>query len=1484
MNKKTIFRHFLMLLALLLCSARASAQEAYACYTSGNTTLTFYYDNQRSSRPGTTYYLNTGTASPGWTMDGTSANVTKVVFHSSFAGARPTITDFWFSDMENLQSITGISYLNTSNVTSMAAMFQNCKTLTSLDVSGFNTSNVTNMVGMFSLCQALTSLDLSSFDTHNVINMSLMFQNNFALKTIYVGNGWSTESVENSDEMFWNCINLVGCQGTVYDKDHIDKEYAHIDDYYNNPGYLSNPGAPAPPEAYACYTSSNTTLTFYFDNQRASRAGTICSLPRGDNTPYWPKSSVTKVVFDSSFAGARPTTTRLWFHGMENLQSIMGISNLNTSKVTDMRGMFGCQALTTLDVSGFDTQNVTTMEGMFGGCKSLTSLDVSGFDTHNVTDMSYMFTTCNELTSLDLSGFDTHNVTDINSMFLYCEKLTSLDLSGFNTANVTSMHYMFAFCEKLTSLDLSSFNTSKVTDMSDMFRTCYSLTSCNLSNFNTSSVTDMRRMFEQCENLTSLDVSNFNTHNVTDMSEMFDDCYSLTSIDLSNFNTSKVTDMRRMFDGCKSLTSLDLSSFNTSKVTDMREMFMRCSSLTSCDLSSFNTSNVTDMRGMFELCNNLTTIYVGDGWSTAAVTESDYMFYYCKSLVGGQGTRYNDSNPNDKTYAHVDGGTSNPGYFTDNPHVTLAYACYTPSNTTLTFYYDNLRVFRQGTIYLLNTGTAAPGWTTDGTNANVTRVLFHSSFAQVLPTTTCQWFYDMQNLTEISDIANLNTSEVTNMKLMFGGCSSLTSLDLRSFNTTNVTDMSQMFQSCSGLAHLDLSSFNTAKVTKMNDMFINCTSLPVLDLECFNTSKVTDMRFMFYNCSNLATIMAGSGWTTAAVTTSNAMFYSCQKLQGGQGTTYNSSNPQDKTYAHIDGGMSNPGYLTDKGTPYVTISGDGSTLTFYCDGKRQLHTEQIYTLNNLSNDEPDWWYYNRSTITTAVFDPSFAAARPTSTTAWFGGMEQLTAITGIQYLNTSEVVHMIDMFSGLPQLTSIDVSHFDTRKVKKMSRMFSGSKFKVLDLTSFNTANVTDMEEMFRNSTKLTTVAVGDGWSTQNVQKDDNMFLGCTSIIGGRGTTYDEGCVQSDYAHVDGGEDAPGYFVDADYLYGPYAILLFHGTRLVFYSDGLRVNKRTSYTTYSLNWPADEEPYWYQDGDYSGITQVDFHSTFATARPTSTRQWFLEMENLTTITGIEYLNTSEVTDMADMFAGCCSLTSLDVSRFDTRNVTNMSYMFSGCSELTSLDVSGFDTRNVTDMGGMFANCSGLTSLDLSDFDTRKVTNMRNMFSNCEALTNLDLSSFYTARVTNMQEMFSYCNNLDNLDLTSFNTSNVTNMYAMFQYCRGLATIYVGNGWSTANVTSSKNMFRNCTNLVGGRGTAYDANHVDKEYARIDGGTSNPGYFSALLGDVNLDGVVNAADIAALANIIIGNPPAVYSRDAADLNGDNNVSIQDLTRLIRMLLP
>ena len=569
-----------------------------------------------------------------------------------------------------------------------------------------------------------------------------------------------------------------------------------------------------------------------------------------------------------------------------------------------------------------------------------------------------------------------------------------------------------------------------------------------------------------------------------------------------------------------------------------------------------------------------------------------------------------------------------------------AYACYTPSYTTLTFYYDNQRNIRSGTTYDLNTGGIQPGWVTDGTNASVTKVVFNSSFAGARPTSTFSWFYEMQNLQSITGLNYLNTSEVTKMNWMFGYCSSLTSLDL--------------------------STFNTSKVTDMGSMFFGSENLKMLDLSGFNTTKVTNMASMFWSCAELLTVLVDSNWSTTAVTNSVNMFYNCTSLLGGKGTTFNYSNPRDKTYAHIDGGTSNPGYFTAAGTEaYTCYTSSNTTLTFYYDNQRSSRTGTTYDMNpdgNVSNPSPVWSTDGTSSyVTKVVFTPSFANARPRSTSSWFYFMRNLQDITGIEYLNTSEVTTMSSMFSWCDNLTSLDLSHF-------------------------NTSKVISMYGMFQSSSNLQTIYVGDGWRAATVVYSAKMFDGCTSLVGEQGTTYDASHTDKAYAHIDGGPSNPGYLSEWK---EPYACYTPSNTTLTFYCDNLRSSR--SGTTYDLN-TENEVPGWEISGDNASVTKVVFDPSFAYARPTTTYDWFYNMKNLLSITGMSYLNTSEVTAMTDMFDYCTKLTDLDLSHFNTAKVTDMDGMFSYCTSLTSLDLTSFNTSRLTEMRFMFYNCNQLRTI------------------------------------------------------------------------------------------------------------------------------------------------------------------------------------------------
>ena len=205
-------------------------------------------------------------------------------------------------------------------------------------------------------------------------------------------------------------------------------------------------------------------------------------------------------------------------------------------------------------------------------------------------------------------------------------------------------------------------------------------------------------------------------------------------------------------------------------------------------------------------------------------------------------------------------------------------------------------------------------------------------------------------------------------------------------------------------------------------------------------------------------------------------------------------------------------------------------------------------------------------------------------------------------------------------------------------------------------------------------------------------------------------------------------------------------------------------------------------------------------------------------------NTGKVQYMSSMFYGCSSLSSLDVSGWNTGKVQHMSSMFEGCSSLASLDVSRWDTGKVQYIQSMFYGCSALASLDLSDWHTGNVKNMSSMFEGCSSLSSLDVSGWDTGAVVNMSSMFYGCSSLSSLDASRWDTRNVQYMGFMFSGCSALEAICVGNSWSTAAVTSSGNMFYGCGHLVGGAGTTYDSEHVDKEYARLDG-EGGPGYLT-----------------------------------------------------------
>ena len=358
-------------------------------------------------------------------------------------------------------------------------------------------------------------------------------------------------------------------------------------------------------------------------------------------------------------------------------------------------------------------------------------------------------------------------------------------------------------------------------------------------------------------------------------------------------------------------------------------MFKDCKSLKKLDLLSFNMSKVTDTRNMFKGCTELVTILSNSDWSSLSITQSTDMFTGCTKLVGGNGTVY-DATKTDITYARPDGVNSKKGYLTEQIEV---YVELVEATHTLTYYYDKNRASHSGVISVYNPDDHNPGkiyyWIRDADQA--TKAIIDESMKKADMTTMEYLFRDLEYITEIKGLQNLNTANVTNMYGMFSMCYSLTKLDLSSFNTANVTNMGYMFDGCSALTELDLSSFNTANVTNMVAMFEGCSALTELDLRSFNTAKVEVMNEMFKNCGAVTTICCNDDWSDSwSLNKSNEMFAGCEALVGGNGTVYDAAKT-DIEYARPDEGKSKPGYFSLKTCTVTFVDWDGD----------ELHKEQV---------------------------------------------------------------------------------------------------------------------------------------------------------------------------------------------------------------------------------------------------------------------------------------------------------------------------------------------------------------------------------------------------------------------------------------------------------------------------------------------------------------------------------------------------------------
>ncbi|EOB3456438.1 BspA family leucine-rich repeat surface protein, partial [Enterococcus hirae] len=572
----------------------------------------------------------------------------------------------------------------------------------------------------------------------------------------------------------------------------------------------------------------------------------------------------------------------------------------------------------------------------------------------------------------------------------------------------------------------------------------------------------------------------------------------------------------------------------------------------------------------------------------------------------------------------------------------------------------------------------------------------------------------LQNVTEIEGLSQLDTSNVTTMSYMFRALSSITSLDVSGFDTSNVTNMNDMFWGMSSITSLDVSGFDTSNVTTMIYMFNGLSSVTSLDLSNFDTSKVTD-RWNMFGDTPLKKLILGDTFKFVKSANGPAGLTSAWMREDGTGTFYSAADFMNSygtgdltagTYVSATGWWGTSPYNFDENTGTLTIG--AGELSGYEESPWNSGTvdyeaiKKIVLAGKVVAPEDSRYLFSTSTpgkdltnVTEIEGLSQLDTSNVTTMSYMFYGMSSVTSLD-VSSFDTSKATDMGYMFRNMSSVTSLDVSGFDTSKVKDMGYMFRGmNSVTSLDVSNFDTSKVTSMSYMFAD-TPLKKLILGDTFKFVN---GTGALTSAWKREDGKGKAYTTDDFIKNYGT---GDLTAGTYVSVEtgtWGTSPYTfdentgvLTIEAGELSGFVESPWYKNKKVDATAIkkivlSGKVVAPENSFLL----FSGNTSAD--------KPT----------NVTEIEGLSQLDTSNVTDMSKMFKGMSSITSLDVSGFDTSKVTNMQHMFSGMSSVTSLDVSGFDTSKVKDMANMFRGMSSVTSLDVSGFDTSKVTDMSDMF-------------------------------------------------------------------------------------------------------------------------------------------------------------------------------
>ncbi len=1313
-----------------------------------------------------------------------------------------------------------------------------------------------------SLADITTSLDLSSFDTTRCQDFSGAFDSTGRVTAIYASDAFriDSQSLPKVKRTYWAALyqvkNIRGGNGTA------GPDYNPVIDYFlpEREGSTQTGLFTYPYETHAVLVPIDGTDTYRLELRQAKalplengsyvRKYETVVAPgeidlgylEGKETPPWQTMTAydkTKIaIFDFGYTNAdgvrveaivRPKNLSGWFQGMSGLTTILNMKNLNTSAVEDFSHMFeGCSALTAIDTKYMNVLNALDMNSMFKGCSALTELELLNYYTRKVEP--------NKGAEEIRHAWDTALVTDMSHMFEGCVNLTTLVTKGIDrdgnniaisTANVTNMEAMFKGCAKLDAPDLSMFNTLKVTNMNEMFRGMTGAKILDLNSFSTGGVTNMTNMFSDNPNLKVILTSGgFVTLGLADPSAvpmftgdtalMGDNtnataamagwngyftkggqaAYALlytdgslifqvgdqedsrktlvkkwTGFESAPINLSDswvqpeyITQVKTVtfvdeiipgstahwFDGGVNIIAIDYGKLNTGACTDMSYMFRNCSALTALNVAGLETGHVTDMSHMFDGMSSLRSLDVRN-FQTSNVTDMSYMF------------------------------------------AGLAQA-------------DQLSL-------IVGDSTTFSGY---------------------------------------KEPFSFDTSNVTNMAHMFDGCAKLPSLSLQFFNTAKVENMEGMFQSMAKVTILDLEKFDTAKVTNMNAMFFGDGLLKTIYANKSFTAAGATGENMFAGCTGIQGFY-GTKYDEAHVGKEYARpeIGSCREYQVTvEATEYRDAYQSDRT----EWTVGTPGYFTepvyniyyekygDTGTPTMIVQRGNVAET---DPPGTPEAEQKYKVMTLKNGKPAilrgastnsstynaTWGLASEKIASITSAKIVDLVRETSYASMFAGFSGMTKIDNIANLDTSECLRLDNFCVSTP--VALDVSSFKTSKLQNLDATFRGAgeitgyedwdvsnvtsmnctfygnkgatffdgsrwqpvnnrtinyltysnNFATVDLTGWDASYLVNVGSAFSGA-QLKTVYASSSFRFPDAVKGVSVFGFYTQLPGLISNTASDKYTAK-YAHTGEG----GYFTEKGVA--QYRLDL-DGTLTIGRDlTGENVKPFDELSTDTAKAPWDEI-------DETAVTKVVLADAFF---PNTTAHWFDGMTNLTSIEGLDKVNTRNVTDMSYMFNNCKLLSKIDLSKFDTAKVEKMDSMFA--NTIADLDVGYLSTTSLKTASHMFDGAKGSKLnmvVDVKDkttgavtqaarFQGTLVTDMSYMFANTAAEV-LDATQLRVTNAADMTGMFSG-SHFKVLDLSGWDTRQTVSTLKVDDMFAGgaIGTVYRGDNFALPAGVKTPDLFR-----------------------------------------------------------------------------------------------